>query len=79
MEKYFDAHVYVANWGTRVFMLRLPERLLDRETTASYCACDWLDVRFKDGFAILEFRWCRATAAVPQVERAIAGGRTSRR
>ncbi len=56
MEKYFDAHVYVANWGTRVFMLRLPERLLDRETTASYCACDWLDVRFKDGFAILEFR-----------------------
>jgi hypothetical protein len=55
MEKYFDAFVYVANWGTRRFMLRLPESLLDRETTSLYCSCDALDVHWKDGFAILEF------------------------
>ncbi len=24
MEQYFDAHVYVSNWGTRTLMLRLP-------------------------------------------------------
>jgi len=24
MEKYFDAHVYVANWGTYTLMLRFP-------------------------------------------------------
>ncbi|HEX9986359.1 MAG TPA: hypothetical protein VGF69_24085 [Thermoanaerobaculia bacterium] len=24
MEKYFDAFLYFANWGTRVFRLRLP-------------------------------------------------------
>jgi len=24
MEKYFDAFLYLANWGTRVFKLRLP-------------------------------------------------------
>ena len=29
MERYFDAFVYVANWGTHWFMLRLPRRALD--------------------------------------------------
>ena len=26
MAQYFDAHLYVANWGTRRLMLRLPVR-----------------------------------------------------
>lgn len=26
MEKYFDAFVYLANWGTRELMFRLPRR-----------------------------------------------------
>jgi hypothetical protein len=29
MMRYFDAFVYVANWGTHRFMVRLPRRLLD--------------------------------------------------
>jgi hypothetical protein len=29
MERYFDAHLYLANWGTRQLMLRLPKRVLD--------------------------------------------------
>ncbi len=29
MEKYFDAFLYLANWGTHVVKLRLPTRLLD--------------------------------------------------
>jgi hypothetical protein len=29
LEKYFDAFVYVANWGTREFYLRLPKELAD--------------------------------------------------
>jgi hypothetical protein len=29
LEKYFDAFVYVANWGTREFHLRLPQELVD--------------------------------------------------
>jgi hypothetical protein len=32
MEKYFDAFLYVANWGTHVFKVRLPVRLLDVKT-----------------------------------------------
>src|SRR5436190_2105979 len=29
MEQYFDAFLYVANWGTRQFMLRFPRDLVD--------------------------------------------------
>jgi hypothetical protein len=38
MERYFDAFVYVANWGTHRLMLRLPRRLLDPAVTLRYCA-----------------------------------------
>ncbi len=37
MERYFDAFLYLANWGTRRLMLRLPSRLLDLETARRYC------------------------------------------
>ncbi len=38
MKKYFDAFLYVANWGSRTLILRIPERLIDPETIALYCA-----------------------------------------
>ncbi|SCL17631.1 hypothetical protein [Micromonospora inyonensis] len=37
MERYFDAHLYLANWGTHQLMLRLPKHLLDPVTVAQYC------------------------------------------
>jgi hypothetical protein len=55
MEKYFDAFVYVANWGMREFMLRLPEKALDRRTIAAYCPGDNLDARWVNHFLILRF------------------------
>jgi hypothetical protein len=30
MEEWFDLHLYLANWGTRRLMIRVPERLIDR-------------------------------------------------
>jgi len=30
MERWFDLHLYLANWGTRRLMIRVPERLVDR-------------------------------------------------
>jgi hypothetical protein len=38
MEECFDLFVYVANWGTRCFMMRLPRRLFDPASTAPYFA-----------------------------------------
>ncbi|WP_433616610.1 hypothetical protein ACQP2P_15250 [Dactylosporangium sp. CA-139114] len=40
MERYFDAHLYLANWGTRRLMLRLPKAVLDPATAAEYCVGD---------------------------------------
>jgi hypothetical protein len=37
MERYFDAHLYLANWGTHRIALRLPRAVLDPATAARYC------------------------------------------
>ncbi|MBB4754122.1 hypothetical protein [Actinoplanes lobatus] len=37
MERYFDAHLYLANWGTRRIMLRLPRAALAPETAEAFC------------------------------------------
>lgn len=42
MERYFDAHIYFANWCTCVFALRLPHDVLDRKTVSSFRADDVL-------------------------------------
>jgi hypothetical protein len=55
MEKYFDAFLYLANWGTRVFKVRLPSRLLDPRTARDYCNGDGALVRDKSGKTILSF------------------------
>jgi FtsZ-interacting cell division protein YlmF len=53
MEKYFDAFLYVTNWGTRVLKLRLPSHLLDLETARFYCPVDQAFAREKNGKVIL--------------------------
>jgi hypothetical protein len=40
MERYFDAFLYLANWGTRHVMFRLPRAVLDPETAGLYCGTD---------------------------------------
>ncbi|GAA0535655.1 hypothetical protein GCM10010172_16140 [Paractinoplanes ferrugineus] len=37
MARYFDAHLYYANWGFRHVALRLPLSVLDPATAARYC------------------------------------------
>lgn len=36
VEKYFDAMLYAANWGTKRLMFRLPKELVDPEALAAY-------------------------------------------
>jgi hypothetical protein len=40
MERYFDAFLYLANWGTRQLMFRLPREVLDAKTADLYCYTD---------------------------------------
>lgn len=55
MERYFDAFLYFANWGTRVLKLRLPSRLLDGRTADLYCTTDTVSAREHQGNTILTF------------------------
>lgn len=55
MQKYFDAFVYVANWGTREFMLRVPRRLLDPRFVAPFKAGQALSFAAKGEHVIASF------------------------
>jgi hypothetical protein len=55
MEKYFDAFLYVANWGTHVLKLRLSSSLLELKTASLYCPGESAFAQEKKGKAILTF------------------------
>jgi len=55
MEKYFDAFLYLANWGTREFRLRLPKGVLDLQSAKQYCYGEAASVRVKGDHVILKF------------------------
>lgn len=40
MQRYFDAFLYLANWGTHRIALRLPVAVLEPDTAALYCVGD---------------------------------------
>jgi len=45
VERWFDLHLYLANWGTRRLMMRVPQRLLDRSKLDPFlCAVDWVEI-----------------------------------
>src|SRR5882757_2231529 len=55
MDKYFDAFLYFANWGTHILKLRLPSRLLDRATVDAYCVGESASVREHEGKTVITF------------------------
>jgi hypothetical protein len=54
MERYFDAFLYLANWGTRELMLRLPRQALDTAAAGRYCRGDVASVEESGEFVILQ-------------------------
>lgn len=57
MEKYFDVHVYVSNWGVFNFMLRLPHGVVPEAILNQYAADDELDYWTTDDHIIIS--WLR--------------------
>lgn len=55
VEKYFDAFLYVANWGTHWFMLRIPKKLINLELAKQYCIGDSAVIHEKGDYLIFEF------------------------
>jgi hypothetical protein len=55
MERYFDAFVYFANWGTHVLQFRLPKAGLDVGLARRYRPCDYAHLRLAGEHIILKF------------------------
>jgi hypothetical protein len=55
MEKYFDAFLYVANWGTHWFMLRFPRKVFDLRIAKRYCRGRSATATAKGNFVVLSF------------------------
>jgi hypothetical protein len=55
MDKYFDAFLYFANWGTHILKLRLPEKLLNARTARLYAVGEHTTARVRNGNVIISF------------------------
>ncbi|MFH1953370.1 MAG: hypothetical protein ABIL06_17355 [Pseudomonadota bacterium] len=55
MEKYFDAFLYVANWGTHEFMLKVPLKLINFDLVKEYCYGENVTAYKKGENLIFEF------------------------
>jgi len=55
MERFYDAHLYLANWGTHRVMFRLPCDMLDPDVVEDYCVGDQVSAWTADDFIVLEF------------------------
>jgi hypothetical protein len=54
LARFFDAHLYMANWGSRRLMFRFPTGLLNREAIEPYCVQDRIMFKTVGGFDILD-------------------------
>ncbi|MBK1667080.1 hypothetical protein CKO28_03345 [Rhodovibrio sodomensis] len=56
MQRWFDLHLYLANWGTRRLMMRLPTRLLDPARLEPFLReADWVDIETFGAHVLLDF------------------------
>ena len=55
MERYFDAFLYVANWGSHLLKLRIPSKFLPLATAKQYCGGDSVYAKEKDERIVLTF------------------------
>ncbi len=53
--QYFDAHLYLANWGTRRLMFRFPKSAIDPDAIQPYCRENFLTLELEGNFITLEF------------------------
>ena len=58
MERWFDLHLYLANWGTRRLMIRVPGRFLDPAQLHVFLReVDWVEVRESGEHVIVDIHF----------------------
>jgi len=57
LARYFDAMIYLANWGTKQLMFRFPRTLIDLKQVEPYCVEDSVEFRLSGHYVILDIRF----------------------
>lgn len=55
VEKYFDAFLFVTNWGTHQLMFRIPRKLINWDLASQYCIGDSWAIYEKGDYLIFDF------------------------
>lgn len=56
MERYFDAFVYVANWGSHDLRIRIPAGILDLDAANAYCEGEVVSLTARKEHVVIAFR-----------------------
>ena len=54
LARFFDAHLYLANWGSRRLMFRFPSGLVSRDMIEPHCVQDRITFRTVNAFDVLD-------------------------
>lgn len=57
LEKYFDAMLYLANWGSKQLVFRFPRSVVDADTLAPYCFPDVISTAVTENAVLLDVRF----------------------
>jgi len=52
--RYFDVHLYLANWGSRRLIFRFPQGLLDENAVNAYCVPDHISFETFGNYQVLD-------------------------
>jgi hypothetical protein len=73
LARYFDVHLYFANWGTRRLMLRLPVAAVDVDALRAYAPGEPATLTTVGEFAVLDL-WSEVEDPEGEVRREVARG-----
>lgn len=54
LSRYFDAMIYLANWGSKRLMFRFPESAVNIDEIRQYCFPDMISLKTSKGYAVLD-------------------------
>ncbi len=57
LAQYFDAMLYMANWGTKQLMFRMSKSLIDIEQVQLYCVEDYISCSVKGEYVVLDIHF----------------------
>ena len=57
LAKYFDAMLYMANWGSKQLLFRFPSGLIDLDSIMPYCLEDWVTSWAIGGHVVLDIHF----------------------